>query len=292
MLLTRVLRCTLSFAFCAGVCAQQPPTVDDAADRALRHANPEWQAIAPHLPDPETASPTKLAEAADVLRARRLPEDALDYYRYALKRGGDQAKLENDIGVTLLGLQRYPEALSAFQHALKLKPKDAQFWNNLGAAEYVSGRFRSALEHYQRAVRLDRKSAVYRANLGTAYFELKDYERARDQFQHAIKLDPNVFHSGGWAGVQAHVLSAGDHGRFGFEMAKMSARQRDDESTLRWLARSAEAGFDIAAQMVEDNDFTLYRKDARVLTIIQNARALKGKQIAASGVAPLAAPTQ
>jgi len=259
---------------------------DDDAARADRHATPEWQALAPHLPDPNTATPASLAQAADVLRARRMPEDALDYYFFALKRGGDEAKLENDIGVTLLELRRYPEARTAFKRALQLKPKAARDWNNLGATEYVSGNYRAALEDYLRAVKLDKKAAVFRSNLGTAYFELKDYESATQHFEKAIKLDPNVFQTGGWAGIEAHVLSATDHGRFCFEMAKMAARQHNDAEVIRWLARSSEAGFEVKAEMGGDKDFDAYRKDPRVETVLRNARAMRTGQIADSGLTP------
>jgi tetratricopeptide (TPR) repeat protein len=288
MILARVFTSLLSITLLAAASARaQTPADDEAVDRALRHATPEWQALAAHMPDAATAAPGALELAGDVLRARRMPEDALDYYHYALQRGGDEARLQNDIGVTLLGLQRYDEARVAFRRALKLQPKGARTWNNLGAAEYVSGNVKAALTDYQRAVKLDKREAVFHANLGTAYFEVKNYEDARDQLDKAVKLDRNIFHSGGWAGVQAHVLSASDHGRFCYEMAKMSARQHEDEDTIRWLGRSVEAGFDIMAEMSGDKDFELYRKDNRVLTLVRNAKAMRQHgQIADSGLAP------
>lgn len=278
----------LSIAMLAGmtgVRAQQPAYNEDAV-RAMRHATPEWAMIGPHLPDPQVATPEKLTEAADILRARRLQEDALDYYRYALKRGGDESKLENDIGVTLLELNRFAEARIAFKRAVKVKPKYAQGWNNLGAAEYSAGFPKVALVDYLRAVKLDKKAAVYHSNLGTAYFETKDYESARSEFERAIKLDPNVFQEGGWAGVQAHVLSTSDRARYCYEMAKMAARQHDVDNVIRWLARSSEAGFNVKSEMAGDKDFEPYRKDPRVLMVIQNAKAIRTGQVAESGLAP------
>jgi len=273
-----------------GLRAQQPSN-DEAVNRALRHATPEWAMIGPHLPDPETGTPEKLVMAADVLRARRMQDDALDYYRYALKRGGDESKLENDIGVTLLELNRFVEARIAFKRAIQVKPKYAQAWNNLGAVEYVAGNPKMALSNYLRAVKMDKKSAVYHSNLGTAYFELKDYESARSEFEKALKLDHHVFQEGGWSGVEAHVLSTSDRGRYCFEMAKMAARQHDDDNVVRWVARSSEAGFDVKNQMAGDKDFDAYRKDPRIAIAIRNARAMRSGQIADSGLAP-ASPEQ
>ena len=268
-----------------GLRAQQPES-NEEVNRALRHATLEWAMVGPHMPDPATATPEKLAEAADVLRARRLQEDALDYYRYALKRGGDVSKLENDIGVTLLELNRFAEARIAFKAAVKAKPKYAQGWNNLGAAEYVAGNPKAALVSYVRAVRLDKKSAVYHANLGTAYVELKDFESARNEFVKAAKINPNVFQEGGWGGVQAHVLSTSDRGRYCFEMAKMAVAMHDSDNVIRWLARSSEAGFNVKDQMTGDRDFDAYRKDPRILMAIRNAHAMRTGQIADSGLAP------
>jgi len=255
---------SLLFLLCAsGLAASaQQRSSDDADERASRHDTEEWRQVAAHLPDPNTSTPQALTVAADVLRARRMQEDALDYYRYALVRGGDEATLENDIGVTLLELQRLPEARIAFQRTLKLKPKSARAWNNLGATEYVAGNFRAALADDLRAVKLDKKEAVYHSNLGTAYFELKDFESARSQFRQSVKLNPDVFRGGGWAGVEAHVLSASDHGRFCFEMAVMAAEQHDDANVVRWLARASEAGFDIMGEMGSEKDLNPYRKDA------------------------------
>ena len=266
-----------------GAMAQQPAYDEDSL-RAMRHATPEWAQIGPHLPDPQTASAEKLAEAADVLRARRLQEDALDYYRYALKRGGDESKLQNNIGVTLLELSRLPEARIAFKRAVKVKPKYAQGWNNLGATEYSAGNPKAALVDYLRAVKLDKKSAVYHSNLGTAYFELKDYESARSEFERAVKLDRSVFQTGGWSGVEARVLNTSDRARYCFEMAKMAARMHDVDNMVRWLARSSESGFDVKGQMAGDKDFEPYRKDPRILLAIQNARAIRTGQIADSGL--------
>src|ERR1700761_4705741 len=71
-------------------------------ERAALHNSTEWQILQPHLPNPKTASAQDLEIAADVLRARRFPEDALDYYGYAMARGGDVSELLNKMGITRL----------------------------------------------------------------------------------------------------------------------------------------------------------------------------------------------
>jgi tetratricopeptide (TPR) repeat protein len=270
--------------------AQQRVPAASVADteRDLRHQSEEWQTIAAHLPDPATATPKSLQTAADVLRARRMPEDALDYYQYALARGGDEATLENSIGVTELELRNSDAAIVAFKRAVLLQKKNGKNWNNLGSAEYSTGNLRAALIDYLRAVSLDKKSAVYRSNLASAYFELKDYESARTQFQKAIRLDRNIFREGGFAGSSAKVMSLSDRGKFNFEMAKMSAEVRDDPAVLNWLAKASESGFDILEAMSADKDFNPYRKDPRIGMIVKNAKAMRaGRVTGPSPVTPV-----
>src|SRR5580698_4030220 len=75
------------------------------SDLQLKHQDPQWLVVQPHLPDPATASPEKLEQAGDILRVRRFPEDALDYYNNALRRGGKETVLLNKIGITQLELR-------------------------------------------------------------------------------------------------------------------------------------------------------------------------------------------
>ncbi len=267
--------------------AQQAHSSDAEAERALRHASPEWQLVAAHLPDPVTASEASLEMEGDVLEARKMPEDALEYYGYALKRGGgDQARIFRHMGVAELQLHRPELARACFRRAIELKKKDSEAWNNLGASEFMVKDVRSSIPDYQRAIKLSKKNPIYHANLGTAYFELHDYEDARAQFAIASKLDPDVFGRGGWGGTQIEVLSTQDRGRFCLEMAKLAAAAQNETATLEWLAKAAEAGFDVKGALMSNREFDSYRKDPRVALLLSNARALRAKQIASSEPLP------
>jgi tetratricopeptide (TPR) repeat protein len=278
----------LVIGFCAlGVSlAQQPKPFDVAAERAAQHNTEEWLTVAPHLPDPATATPAALEMAGDVLRARRLQEDAVDYFRYAMQRGGDEVTLLNRIGVTELEMNQAALARACFKRSVLLRRKYAEGWNNLGATENMDGNLQTAIIDYQRAVKLNRKNAVFHANLGTAYFETKDYESSRREFDMAIKLDEGVFRRGGFGGSQVHVLTGDDRGRFAFEMARLAAASHEDESMLHWLSVSAESGFDVREGMRGVKEFEPYRKDARITLMLRNVRAMQAKQIAASDPVP------
>ena len=272
--------------------AQAPLASTPATERALRHATPEWQSIADHLPNPKTASPTELLQAADILRARKLQEDAVEYYNYALDRGGDQAIIWNRIGVTELEENQFASARLCFKRVLAARGKYAEGWNNLGATEMISGNHRDAVRFYQKAIKIEKKNAIFHANLGTAYFTGKDFESARKEYQIAIKLDAEVFNHAGFGGTQIHVLNTEDRGRFAFEMARLAASQHDDEQVFYWLAKSVESGFDIREAMAPVKDFDAYRKDERTLVIIQNARAMRARQLATTGPVPVLPPVK
>jgi tetratricopeptide (TPR) repeat protein len=241
----------------------------------LRHQDPQWETVKPHLPDPATATEEQLETVGDVLRARRFPEDALDYYLYALRRGGNDVMLMNKIGVTQLELRHTAAARAYFQRAIQLKKKDPVAWNNLGAVEYMDGRFATAISDYSRAIKLNKTSAIYHSNLATALFEQKRYKDARAQYKIALQLDPDMAHHDGTGGLTAHMLSPEDHARYCFEMARLYAELGDETSMLRYLTMASEGGFDVMGEMRADAKLDRYRKDTRVILLVQNAKALR-----------------
>ena len=286
ILLPLVALCASSFAG-----AQQPIPFDVASERALRHATVEWASIAPHLPDPATATPTALLTAADVLRARRMPADAIEYYGYALKRGGDEVTVINRIGVTELEQNHAFLARVAFKRTITQRKKFAEGWNNLGASESMLGNTHDAIADYSRAVKLERRNATFHINLGTAYFASKDYEAARKQYQVAIKLDPKALDHSGRGGSQIQILSSADRGRFAFEMARLAAGTKDEDGMLRWLGQSSEAGFDVVTAMQPVKEFAPYLSDPRITVLVTNAHLMHARQLASAQPVPsLAAP--
>src|SRR5580698_2414187 len=270
--------------------AQQDP--GRVSDRESMHQDPQWSIIRAHLPNPATATGDQLELAGDVLRARRFPEDALDYYNYALRRGGNESHLFNKIGITNLELRRIEAARIYFQRVVHLKQKSAEGWNNLGAIEYLDKRYGNAVSDYKRAIKVDGKSATFHSNLGTAYFEQKDYKNARKQFNIALQIDPKMSEHTSSTGISAHLLSPDDRAHYCFEMARLYGERGDEESMLRYLKMSSEGGFDILKEMASDKIMTEYRKDPRVLLLVRNAQALRAGRNAiaeakGSSLAPL-----
>src|SRR5437868_414466 len=201
------------------------------------HDSEQWAEIEKHLPDPKTASTQMLEQEADILRARRFPDDALDYYKYAIDRGGNVVSLMNKMGLTELEMKNTELARALFQRVVKLDRKNAEAWNNLGAVEFIDGQAGAAARDYKRAIKIKKNEAVFHANLANAYFGTKDYKGARRELATALKLDPQVFeHKLGLGGIEAHVLSSKERARQSFEMAKLYAESGDQEKMIHALA--------------------------------------------------------
>ena len=283
-----VLSLLASASLCLPVAAQQIAT-DSARERL--HQSDQWQMIEKYLPDPATATPQALEQQADILRARRFPEDAMDYYKYALARGGNGPSLLNKLGLTELEMRNIQLARAYFQRAVKMNKKNADAWNNLGAVEYLDGIPNSAVSDYKKAVKLDRRQAVFHANLATAFFEQKEFNGARREIATALKLDPEIFeHKMSNGGVAAHLLSTEDRARFSFEMAKLYARNGMQDEMLHSLAMASEAGMDVQREMRRDPILAQFELDPRVVVLVHNAQALRTSRAASASSGGTAAP--
>ena len=257
--------------------AQAMPSPMTARERL--HQSDQWAEIQKHLPDPATASAAELETQGDILRARRFPEDAMDYYRYAIVRGGNMASLTNKLGLSELELRNIQLAMVCFQRVVKMNRKGAEGWNNLGAAEFLEGSTNSAVSDYKKAIKLDKKNAVYHANIATAYFSTKDFGAARREMAAALADDPQVFERReGTGGVSAHVLSSQDRARFSFEMAKLYARSGMQDQMLHSLAMAYECGMDVQREMEKDPLLAPFEMDPRVVALVHDEQIVRNRR--------------
>jgi tetratricopeptide (TPR) repeat protein len=261
---------------------QQSAPLTSADERAALHNGPDWALIAPHLPDPKTASAADLEMAGDVLRARRFPEDALDYYGYALQRGGDVSKLLNKMGIVRLELRQVEVAHAMFLRTVRAHKKDASAWNNLGVTDYAMEDYRAAIDAYRHAIKIDRNSAVFHSNLGLAYFEKGDAEEAREEFSRALQIDPAIMSGADGGGTTAHILGAHNYPGMCLEMAKLFAREHDIDRMLFWLGKGTDAGLDLRAAIHEDPILATYAKDPRVTLLVANEAQLHARSMASA----------
>lgn len=261
------------------------PTPEDRT-----HNSEEWADIAAHLPDQATASAPRLELAADVLRARRYPHDAMAFYDAAIVRGGDPSRLLNKMGITCLEAQQVTLARLMFQRAIHLNKRDASAWNNLGAADFTLHNTMGAISDYKHALKLNKSSAPFHSNLALAYFDAKDADDGRHELARALRLDPDLLHKGSNGGYTAQVLATTNYSQICFEMARIYASQHNVEAMLDWLTKATERGYDVRAAMDHDATLRPLLSDPRVRVILKNGQMLRAGSKPPASIPPLDAP--
>ena len=254
-----------------------------AAADALQalHRQEEWMRVSKHLPSLQQGTGPELVVAGDVLRARRFPDEALAYYAAAYRKGADPVEVLNKMGVTELTLHHPSQARTYFKAVVKKDKKNSDGWNNLGAAEYVDGQYSRSVSDYRKALKLNPASATFHSNLGTSLIGEKNFEDARKEFAMALDLDPEFgSRQQDSAGISAHVLSAEDRAQFCMAMARVYASKGRIEAMLHSLGMAVDGGVKIADAMYGDPLLDKYRKDPRVLTMIENSKAIKKNPVA------------
>lgn len=231
-------------------------------------APPLVRAIDPPAPD---ATAANLEMQADRLRADKLYLDALDYYRAALNKKANDARLLNKIGITELMMQRYREARKSFEHAIRYDRQFADAYNNLGVIYYESKRYGTALKQYEKAIAIDGSSASFFNNLGAAYFSKREFEPAVAAYQHALELDPEVFDRSSRGGVQAQLPSPEDRARYDYTVAKLFAKMGLPDQSLEYLRKAREDGYKDLKNVYKDVEFAQLRKNPRFTELMASS---------------------
>jgi tetratricopeptide (TPR) repeat protein len=237
-----------------------------AAGAQMSH--PEQVQVTPPLmrtidPPAADASAADLEAQADHLRASKLYLDALDYYRAAVGKQQDTARLENKIGITELMMQRYREARKSFERSIKANHQLADAYNNLGVVFYEEKKYSAAVKHYHQAIAIDATSASFFSNLGAALFSKKEFDPAVHAYEHAMQLDPEVFERTSRAGVQAQLPSPGDRAYYDYTVAKLYAKMGFSDRSLEYLKKAQEEGYKDLKNVYKDVEFADLRKDKR-----------------------------
>jgi hypothetical protein len=244
----------LLFAFSIATCAQS------AHSEQVQIKPPFLRTIDPPAPD---ATAADLESQADLLRTEKLYLDALDYYRAAIAKDRNSARLLNKIGITELMMQRYHEARKSFEQSIKTNRTLADAYNNLGVVFYEEKRYGPAIKQYHKAIAIDETSASYFSNLGAALFSKKQYEKAAVAYGQAVRLDPDVFERTSRAGVQAQLPSPEDRARYDYTVARLYAKMGYSDRSLEYLRKAMEDGYKDLKNVYKDSEFAELRKDKR-----------------------------
>jgi tetratricopeptide (TPR) repeat protein len=226
---------------------------------------PLMRTIDPPAPD---ATAADLESHADALRSSKLYLDALDYYRAALAKQQNRARVLNKIGITELMMQRYRDAKKSFDDAIKTDHKMSDAYNNLGVVFYEERKYAAAVKQYHKAIALDDGSASFFSNLGAALFSKKEFDPAVRAYEHAMALDPDVFERTSRGGVQAQLPSPGDRAHYDYTVAKLYAKMGFSERSLEYLRKAMEEGYKDFKDVYKDEEFATLRKDRRFTEMV------------------------
>lgn len=161
-LLERLRRPTLTAALCLLAPAMLVATVD---------RNSVWHDEKSLWTDIMAKSPRKGRSYMGLARAIATddPVRARELLRQGLELEPDNAEIQTNYGIALLGARQPEAALAHFQQAMALTRETADTWNNIGAARYTMQQYAEASTSYQRALQLDICSYNARRNLVMLY---------------------------------------------------------------------------------------------------------------------------
>ena len=241
------------------------------------HASEQVQVSPPPVRRAEApaanATVADLEQRGDTLRAEKAYLDALDYYRAAIAKDPNNAKLYNKAGINELQMGRFNEARKDFETAAKKDREFADAYNNLGVIFYLQKKYGKAIGKYEQAIKLRQDSGSFYSNLGAAYFSKKEFEKASLAYNQALRIDPDIFERTSHTGVQAQMSSPGDRAHFYYVLARLYAKAGVTDRSLQYLRRAMEEGYKGIEDVYKDDEFAGMRKDPR-FTDLMAARPL------------------
>ncbi|MBN2326563.1 MAG: tetratricopeptide repeat protein, partial [Candidatus Omnitrophica bacterium] len=152
--------------------------------------------------DPQKMNADELFYAGEWLDKFRRTNQALTYYREALKRDPSDARVNAEMGFYSLKQGKWKEALDYFQTALQRDGDNARLYFGCGVAWRQLGDLDEACNQFYRA--------TYSQDCySQAYFNLAKIDLARGDYESAIeKLDEAASHNGKFADIPALQAAA------------------------------------------------------------------------------------
>jgi len=245
---------------------QSAPTTSDSGAVTV-------EAPRPSVPPFAGVSAADLEKAGDELRSKKAYNDAIDFYRAAMRKA-DSPELHNKTGIAHLQLFQLKPAEKEFNRAVKMKRDYAEARNNLGVVFYVMKKYDKAIKDYEQAIKLSDTSASFHSNLGMAYFEKKSFDKATAEFLRALELDPQIFERQSLGGVAARMASPEDRARYSYTLARIYAERGLYDRSLQYLKKAVEEGYPRINDVYKDDAFAGVRKDPRFAVVMAKTEPL------------------
>jgi tetratricopeptide (TPR) repeat protein len=210
----------------------------------------------------------ELEKAGDECRIQKDYDQALKYFREALRKDKKNAKLYNKAGLAELQNNQLKEARADFMKATKYNRQYPDALNNIGAVYYVERKYGNAARYFKKALALDETRAPFHVNLGAAWFAQNEMDRAIREYVRALELDPEVLQRQSKVGVTAQITSQEERAKHDYMLAKVYAKLGIVDDCLVCLRNAKENGYRELNNVYKDEDFASVRQDARLAEIV------------------------
>ena len=118
-------------------------------------------------------------------------EEAVAYYRKALKANKKSDIAAANLAIIFYELQDYAEAQNAAERALKINPRNASALSVMGNLRYRKKDFDGALKFYQQAMETKRDFYTAVLNAASIYFERRDFNTAYFYAKRTVQSYPD-----------------------------------------------------------------------------------------------------
>lgn len=107
-------------------------------------------------------------------------------------------------------IRRFEQALDFYRNAVKAKPDSNEAWARLGDTLFDLQQFEEAAEQYARSLEIDPRNATVRMDLGLCWFlrTPRDLDRAIAEFKRALEIDSK--HEKSLQNLTAALIEKGD----------------------------------------------------------------------------------
>ncbi len=125
----------------------------------------------------------------DTLLAVGREDEAMSYYRDALRNKGENAELHFSLAGIYERKALLDEAVVEYRQVLATNPDNQQARQRLADIYTLRGSFNQAQEQYQALIKTNPADATLQLKLARAYVNSKDLDAAAEAYQGALKLD-------------------------------------------------------------------------------------------------------
>jgi tetratricopeptide (TPR) repeat protein len=127
-----------------------------------------------------------------ILSRNKQHEQAIISYSKAIELAPDHVSALNNLGYSLILVDRVEEGIPYFDKAIRLAPQHAFAYNNRGWAKMKLDKWEEGLTDVNYSLTLDDTNADAYKNLGLFQLEQQNFDAARTWFEKARQMDESV----------------------------------------------------------------------------------------------------